>query len=250
MRLFSYFSFALGLLLAACPATFTTKHPPCDENADCSIEKLGSDFADYICADQKCYPKDSAPQLDSGSGIGGVYDAGTAIDSGQSWDCQRDSDCQDGQICGDGVCVDVEAGCSNDEQCPNGQVCRESACLTSCTGHAGCEPSLVCLETVCVERPTCSQSSRVPLPPSADVGLPVGDSGATPFADTGPAPAADSGPAPVADSGPAPGVDAGASSSCPADLLCDAERCIRPECYDGHPCPNTQTCQQGRCVAN
>ena len=144
---------ALGIL--ACPSAFEPGNPPCDEDADCSVEVLGADFAGHICVDGSCYAEADAPVVDAGPDpLGGLYDAGPAVDSGEP-ECREDADCGDGNICSNQVCVPFQSGCSADDQCPDGEVCRDSECLLACEGHDGCAPNRGCVEGACIELIAC-----------------------------------------------------------------------------------------------
>ncbi len=72
------------LALAACPKTFYPANPPCEEDADCTVERLGSEFADYACHEFRCIPEINVPEEDAGLPDAGLPEAGpdAAVDAG------------------------------------------------------------------------------------------------------------------------------------------------------------------------
>ena len=98
----------LSFVMLACPGSFKAENPPCDSNADCSVEELGSDFPDHVCRASQCYPSASAPGLESGSDAGpqAVYDAGAVVDTGRTLECRQDDDCDEGEVCVGGYCLE------------------------------------------------------------------------------------------------------------------------------------------------
>jgi hypothetical protein len=108
--------------------------------------------------------------------------------------------------------------CQRDSDCQDGQICGDGVCVdveTGCDNDGQCPNGQVCRDSACLT----SCTGHAGCEPSLVCLGTVCVEKPTCF------------------------------SSCPADLLCVGEYCIRPECYDGHPCPNTQSCQQGRCRA-
>jgi len=98
----------LSFVMLACPGSFKAKNPPCESNADCSVEELGSDFPDHVCRASQCYPSASAPGVEPGGDTGpqSVYDAGAAVDTGRTVECRQDEDCEAGEVCIGGYCLE------------------------------------------------------------------------------------------------------------------------------------------------
>jgi hypothetical protein len=164
----------IGLLFAGCPKVFYPGTPPCESDEDCLSSKLGSEFDEYVCYEERCTPELNVPQPDAGPDAGppeaGFLDSGVAdtgpladtgpADSGVPADTGPiDSGPPSENLAGFGACTDGQDNDNDgdtdcdDSDCTGLPFCAEEICDNGWDDNAN--DLTDCNDLVCADHPHC-----------------------------------------------------------------------------------------------